>query len=93
LEDLAPEDNLYRQVERSIDLSFVHNLANDFYSNIGHPSIDPVVFFKLRSAWVLRSTSPRHARFSRIGGKPTVRTIMDPWSRAHQFLVYISNSA
>jgi transposase len=48
LEDLVPEDNFYRKVERSIDLSFVHELANVFYSNIGHPSIDPVVFFKLQ---------------------------------------------
>src|SRR5687768_16893166 len=48
LEDLVPEDNFYRQVERSIDLSFIHDLANDFYSNIGRPSIDPVVFFKLQ---------------------------------------------
>jgi transposase len=48
LEDLVPEDNFYRQVERSIDLSFVRDLANEFYSNIGRPSIDPVVFFKLQ---------------------------------------------
>jgi len=48
LEDLVPEDNFYRQVERSIDLSFVRELANEFYSNIGRPSIDPVVFFKLQ---------------------------------------------
>ena len=34
LEDLVPEDNFYRQVERIIDLNFVHDLANDFYSNI-----------------------------------------------------------
>ncbi|HKG53089.1 MAG TPA: hypothetical protein VKB04_02420, partial [Anaerolineales bacterium] len=27
----------------------------------------------------------RHSRFSRIGGKPTVRTVMDPWLRLRQF--------
>src|ERR671923_2646159 len=48
LEELVPEDDFYRQVERSLDLSFVHDLANDFYSNIGRPSIDPLVFFKLQ---------------------------------------------
>src|SRR5688572_27904803 len=48
LEDLVPEDNFYRQVERSIDLSFVRELADEFYSSIGRPSIDPVVFFKLQ---------------------------------------------
>jgi hypothetical protein len=31
LEDLVPEDNFYRQVERTNDLSFVRNLADDFY--------------------------------------------------------------
>ena len=48
LEDLVPEDNFYRQVERSIDLSFVRELAAAFYSNIGRTSVDPVVFFKLQ---------------------------------------------
>ena len=48
LEDLVPEDNLYRQVERSLDLSFVRELADEFYSSIGRPSVDPVVFFKLQ---------------------------------------------
>ena len=41
LEDLVPEDNFYRQVERSIDLSFVRDLAGEFYSSMGRPSIDP----------------------------------------------------
>src|SRR6266496_6701306 len=48
LEDLIPDDNFYRQVERSIDLSFVRKLASEFYASMGRPSIDPVVFFKLQ---------------------------------------------
>jgi transposase len=48
LEDLVPQDNFYRQVERSIDLSFVHDLTNKFYASMGRPSVDPVVFFKLQ---------------------------------------------
>jgi transposase len=47
LEDLVPGDNFYRQVERSLDLSFVRELAAGFYASTGRPSIDPVVFFKL----------------------------------------------
>jgi len=46
LEDLVPEDNFYRQVEQSLDLSFVRELADKFYSSLGRPSVDPVVFFK-----------------------------------------------
>jgi transposase len=48
IEDLVPQDNFYRQVERSLDLSFVRDLADEFYSSMGRPSIDPVVFFKLQ---------------------------------------------
>src|SRR5215207_4951055 len=48
LEDLVPQDNFYRQVERSLDLSFVRDLADEFYSSMGRPSVDPVVFFKLQ---------------------------------------------
>ena len=48
LEDLVPTDNFYRQVERSIDLSFVRKLAGEYYASMGRPSIDPVVFFKLQ---------------------------------------------
>src|SRR5258706_13059802 len=47
LDDLVPADNFYRQVERSIDLSFVRELFTEFYSNIGRTSVDPGVFFKL----------------------------------------------
>ena len=35
-------------MERSIDLRFVRELAVEFYSNIGRPSVHPVVFFKLQ---------------------------------------------
>jgi len=48
LDDLVPKDNFYRQVEQNIDISFVRDLAGKFYSNIGRPSVDPVVFFKLQ---------------------------------------------
>ncbi len=48
LEDLVPEDNFYRRLEESLDLGFIHDFVSGFYSEIGRPSIDPVVFFKLQ---------------------------------------------
>jgi transposase len=48
LEDLVPEDHFYRQVDRCLDLSFIRDLVGELYSEIGRPSIDPVVFFKLQ---------------------------------------------
>jgi transposase len=47
LEALVPADNFYRQLERCLDLSFVRDLVRDCYEEMGRPSIDPVVFFKL----------------------------------------------
>jgi len=48
LDELIPENNFYRRVEQCIDLSFVRDLVYDLYSDMGCPSIDPVVFFKLQ---------------------------------------------
>jgi transposase len=48
LEDLVPDDNFYRQIEGCVDLDFVRDLVQDYYSIVDRPSIDPVVFFKLQ---------------------------------------------
>ncbi len=49
LEKLVPHDNFYHTVEVKLDLSFVRDLVQNYYSStMGRPSIDPVVFFKLQ---------------------------------------------
>ena len=48
LEDLVPEDNFFRQLDQSLNLSFIRDLVCELYSEIGRPSIDPIVFFKLQ---------------------------------------------
>jgi transposase len=48
LEDLVPEDNFYRRLEKTLDLSFVRELVRPLYARGGRPSVDPVVFFKLQ---------------------------------------------
>ena len=48
LEDLVPEDNFYRQVDHCLNLGFIRDLVCELYSEIGRPSIDPIVFFKLQ---------------------------------------------
>jgi hypothetical protein len=45
LEDLVPEDNFYRRLEKTLDLSFVRDLVRPLYARGGRPSVDPVVFF------------------------------------------------
>jgi transposase len=48
LEDLIPPDHFYRHLERTLDLAFVCDLVREAYAEVGRPSIDPVVFFKLQ---------------------------------------------
>ena len=48
LADLVPPNSFYRHLDRSLDLGFVRDLVRDAYADIGRPSIDPVVFFKLQ---------------------------------------------
>ena len=48
LEELVPPSNFYRHLEAQLDLSFVRGWTRECYAERGHPSIDPVVFFKLQ---------------------------------------------
>src|SRR3712207_5667218 len=48
LEELVPEDNFYRRLEATLDLSFVRDLVKDCYVSSGRPSVDPVVFLRLQ---------------------------------------------
>jgi len=48
LESLVPGDSFYRVLESKLDLSFVRGLTRGCYEELGRPSIDPVVFFKLQ---------------------------------------------
>lgn len=48
LEDLVPEDSLYRKIDKYIDFNFIYDEVKDLYcEDNGRPSIDPVVLFKL----------------------------------------------
>ena len=48
LEALVPPNHFYRQLEAKLDLGFLRDWARELYADRGRPSIDPVVFFKLR---------------------------------------------
>jgi transposase len=48
LEDLVPEEHLYRRLQATLDLSFVRELVAPLYAQGSRPSVDPVVFFKLQ---------------------------------------------
>jgi transposase len=43
----VPEDNFYRRLKSTLDLSFLKKKAAPFYGKCGQESIDTVVFFKM----------------------------------------------
>ena len=58
LEELVPEDNFYRRLQSTLDLSFARELVHPFYVNAGRPSVDPVVFFTPHARVALQEPLP-----------------------------------
>ena len=47
LSERVPRDNFYRRLKDILDLQWLYEATKKYYGTEGHPSIDPVVFFKL----------------------------------------------
>ncbi|HET7898419.1 MAG TPA: IS1182 family transposase [Flavisolibacter sp.] len=47
LSERVPKDNFYRRLKDILDLQWLYAATKKYYGQEGHPSIDPVVFFKL----------------------------------------------
>lgn len=46
IDELVPQNHIVRKYEACIDWNFIYDVVGDLYSNIGAPSVDPVVLFK-----------------------------------------------
>jgi transposase len=47
LDEAVPEDHLVRQIAALLDLSWVYDELAPYYSEIGRPSIDPVLMIRM----------------------------------------------
>jgi transposase len=47
LDQLVPKGHLVGKLESANDFSFIYPLVRDLYSDLGRPSIEPVVLFKM----------------------------------------------
>ncbi len=47
LEQLVPQDNFYRRLQKVIELNWLYKATEKYYGQEGQESIDPVVFFKM----------------------------------------------
>lgn len=47
-EDLVPENHILRDIDKAFDFSFIYDEVKNLYADeIGRPSVDPVVLFKM----------------------------------------------
>jgi transposase len=54
VDELVPEDDLYRGIDAVVDWSFVREQAAPYYADaLGRPSVDPIVLMKLMLAGAL----------------------------------------
>ena len=47
LDQLVPQEHLVRKMESALDFSFIYDLVKDVCSEVGRPSVDPVILIKL----------------------------------------------
>jgi len=47
LDELVPQHNFYRLLNKELDLHFLYKATQQYYGDEGQESIDPVVFFKI----------------------------------------------
>jgi transposase len=73
LEELVPPDHFYRHLERSLDLAFVRELVRGAYADIGRPSIDPVVFFKLQLVMFFEGLRSERQLMQVVGDRLSLR--------------------
>ncbi|BDP71631.1 transposase (plasmid) [Enterococcus faecium] len=47
IDDLVPQDHLVRKIDAALDFEFIYPIVEATYSDLGRPSIDPVILIKL----------------------------------------------
>lgn len=47
LEEYIPQNHLLRAIRKTIDFSFIYDKVRDLYSEVGRPSVDPVLLIKM----------------------------------------------
>ncbi len=73
LEELVPQDHFYRHLQTVLDLSFVYDLVRECYSDVGRPSLDPVVFFKLQVVMFFEDIRSERLLLRQVADRLSVR--------------------
>ena len=75
LENLVPENDTYRLIQKELDFHFLYASTSNYYGKEGQESIDPVVFFKIIHLQNTANHSPKNdlrERTTLFPPKPTI---------------------
>jgi transposase len=77
LDELVPEDDRYRRLDRLVDWSFVRELASPYYAeDVGRPSIDPIVLVKLMMVGALEGIGSTRELLRQAGMRLDLRRFL-----------------
>src|SRR3954469_106061 len=77
LDELVPEDDRYRRLDRLVDWGFVRELAASYYAeDVGRPSIDPIVLVKLMVAGALEGIGSTRELLRQAGMRLDLRRFL-----------------
>jgi transposase len=77
LDELVPEDDRYRRLDRLVDWSFVREVAAPYYAeDVGRPSIDPIVLVKLMVAGALEGIASTRELLRQAGMRLDLRRFL-----------------
>lgn len=77
LDELVPEDDRYRRLDRLVDWSFLRELAAPCYAeDVGRPSIDPIVLVKLMVAGALEGIGSTRELLRQAGMRLDLRRFL-----------------
>jgi transposase len=77
LDELVPEDDRYRRLDRLVDWSFVREVAAPYYAqDVGRPSIDPIVLVKLMVAGALEGIGSTRELLRQAGMRLDLRRFL-----------------
>src|SRR3954452_18519194 len=77
LDELIPEDDRDRKLDRLVEWSFVRELAASYYAeDVGRPSIDPIVLVKLMVAGALEGIGSTRELLRQAGVRLELRRFL-----------------
>jgi hypothetical protein len=79
LDDAVPDDHLVREIAAALDLGWVYAELAPHYSEIGRPSIDPMLMVRIFDRRLRFRDPLRACALPRAPGEPDISMVLWVW--------------